>query len=248
MNQPKVTFICCYNNKEQLSRMLHTSIQNLDHSICTINSIFVDTKKESIKSAAAGYNHILTNYSQDLGDILIFAHQDIAFDNNKFLSRIINELSSNPLQILGFAGVTQDIKILSNLKYKKDQTFITRTQITRKEEVISLDECCFALTRELCLKCYFDEKVCFHWHLYAVDLCYTLNIRYGIHSYVLPEIIYHKDDKSTGLFTDKYYFRTMWRLIKKYRKDINYIYTTCFVCNTNPFYALLKILKIYFWK
>ena len=42
MNQPKVTFICCYNNKEQLSRMLHTSIQNLDHSICTINSIFVD--------------------------------------------------------------------------------------------------------------------------------------------------------------------------------------------------------------
>ena len=253
MNKIKLTFICCYNNEEQFSSMLLPSINNLNIPICEIDSIFIDTKNPKykfVKSAASAYNFVLNTYRETLGDILIFVHQDIAFDNSLFLQRIITELSTNPRQILGFAGVIKDVnvKILSNLKYRRTNKFITGYQVENKEKVFSLDECCFALKKEWCLKILFDEIVCFHWHLYAVDLCYALKFNYGINSYVLPEIIYHKEDNSTGLYTDKYYFKSMWNLLKKYKSRTDIIYTTCFVCRTNLIFAFVKIIKTYFYK
>ena len=236
----KVTFICCHNNNEELNSMLLPSFSMLDKS--TYNIILINAFKEGYKSAAEAYNRTIEKRKDEIGDILIFCHQDIAFDNITFLQNIISELTENPNQIIGFAGINTYGTVFSNLQYQENKQFITRNQIKAKEEVASLDECCFATSKTVYQKLKFDENVCNHWHLYAVEFCYNAR-RYGIPSYVIPDIIYHKKNNNGGMYADKHFLKSMWKLIKKYKNDFDYIYAPCYICSTNKFLAAVKIVR-----
>lgn len=74
----------------------------------------------------------MRKHRNELGEILIFLHQDIAFDDNIWLERIVRELADNPNQILGFAGMPKAGRTISNMRYLKTKQLITRTQLKEK--------------------------------------------------------------------------------------------------------------------
>lgn len=236
----KVTFICCYNNAEELNSMLLPSFGKLDKD--TVNYILIDSTLNNYRSAAEAYNKTIEKHKDEIGEILIFLHQDIAFSDSGFLEKIISELTANPNQILGFAGINDFGTVFSNLKYRKDKSFITRNQIKEKTQVCTVDECCFAMTKILYQKLLFDEYVCNHWHLYAVEICYNAK-KNKIPCYVLPDVIYHKEFSGGGLQTDSNFLTSMWRLVIKYGKEFNCIYAPCYICKTNRLQAAAKLFK-----
>lgn len=205
--------------------------------------LWIDNRTGKYVSCAQAYNKELQKHQDILGDILIFLHQDIAFDNDAFLQRITTELVANPNQILGFAGMSSEGKVYSNLKYEKTKQYITKAHLNDKKEVLSLDECCIAMTKELYQKIYFDDIVCSHWHLYAVDFCYTARCKFGVKSYVLPEVIFHKYDGSSGLTTDGYFLFTMWKLARKFHRDVSTIYAPCYITSTRIIPCVIRIMK-----
>jgi hypothetical protein len=235
-----------FNNLAQLDDMLLRSLGRITPPDCVINKLLIDNTQRKYKSCAEAYNQELEQHWSELGSILVFCHQDIAFCNDAFfLARIVLELSSNPNQVLGFAGMPQGGRTVSNLQYLNTKQFITRTQVAEKTEVCSLDECCFAMTRDMYQQIRFDEVVCNHWHLYAADFCYAARRALNAKSYVLPEIIYHKYDGSSGLYVDNDFVRTMWKMTRKYHRDFATIDTSCYVVSTQLFPSLLELSKTY---
>ncbi len=235
-----ITFICVYNNISQLNFLLNRSLSNAGGGY---PKLLINNINHKYSSCAEAYNRELQQHDNDLGDILVFLHQDIAFDNDDWLERIKIELQTNPNQILGFAGMSTRGRTISNLKYYHSKRFITATQLSEKTEVESLDECCFAMSKNLYNKIRFDEKTCGHWHLYAVDFCYEAYRTYRIKSYVLPESIYHKIDGTTGQTTDLHFLYTIWKITRKYHKDFSLIYTPCYIVSTNFMPCVMKIAK-----
>lgn len=249
----RFSFICIFNNYEQLNRMLLPSLAKIaatpiggkDNNNSFFNYLLIDNRNNRYKSAAEAYNSEIKKNIDYIGDVIIFVHQDIAFDNLLFLKSLENKFSKGESGIFGYAGIASDGLVYSNLQYYYTKEYIIPSQAnyTSYKKVISVDECCFALKKELFVKIWFDEKVCFHWHLYAVDLCYQANLLFGVPTYVSPDILYHKERGSGGLTTDVYYFRTLWRISNKYRKDLRRIYSTCCVTKTNHISLLLTITK-----
>lgn len=207
-----------------------------------VKYLLINNTYSTYSSCAKAYNSELQQHNNDLGDILVFSHQDIAFDDSKWLERITIELLDNPNQILGFAGMPKTGRTVSNMRYQKTKDLITKTQLVEKTEVESLDECCFAMTKELYMKVRFDERTCNHWHLYAVDFCYEAKRKLGAKAYVLPEMIYHKCDETSGLHVDFHFLWTMWKITRKYKQDAQ-IVTPCYTISTSPLRALTKIMR-----
>ncbi len=204
----------------------------------------VDNTGHRYSSCAQAFNSELRAHWDELDDILVFLHQDIAFDDDAWMKRIEAELATNPNQVLGLAGTNKANRIFSNLKYRQTGEYHTNAQVTEKTEVESLDECCFAMTRQLYRKISFDEKTCDHWHLYAVDFCYEARRRMGVRSYVLPEPAYHKEKKgSTDLTVDRHFLRALWRMTRKYRHFTPIIYSTCYTIDTHWLRALMSIAR-----
>lgn len=237
-----VSIICVYNNREQLDDMLVKSLININIG-GGVKKLFIDNISNNYPSCANAYNTELRKHRNELGEILIFLHQDIAFDDNIWLERIVRELADNPNQILGFAGMPKAGRTISNMRYLKTKQLITRTQLKEKTEVESLDECCFAMTKKIYNKVRFDEETCSHWHLYAVDFCYEARRKIELKSYVIPELIYHKYDGTSGLSTDLHFLKTLWKITKKYRKNYSFIFTPCYIISTSPVKALAKLTK-----
>lgn len=239
----KISFICCYNNQEELNSLLLDSYDRFCSGL-DCNIFLIDSKAKGYKSAAEAYNkEIESNYDQ-MGDILIFLHQDIAFDNINFVNSIIRELEKEDA-VVGFCGMGEDRKVYSNLKYRVTNQFIVGKQINVAREVESLDECCFATTKSLWNRVRFDENVCFHWHLYATDFCYTAKDSQKARIVLLSDVIYHKEDAGGGLMTDSFYLRTMWRLMRKNRTRRDMILTPCYIVSTDVVKGGLKLLRTF---
>lgn len=238
-----ITIICCYNDPIQLQEMLIASL-NLQSVSC--NRIFIDTQKYGFKSAAQAFNAVLSTpdkYDVMLTEQLLFAHQDIYFKDPDVLTRIEALLTESPKDIFGFAGMTKQRKVPSNLKYKSTDSFITKTQLVNITEVESVDECCFSVNRTVWRQLHFDEVVCNHWHLYAVELCYNARLKLASKIYVLPFEVYHKFDLSEGLYTDNKFISSYWKLLKKYRRHFDTIYAPCYILTTFLPYAALRLTR-----
>lgn len=212
---------------------------NTDFKIITL---YIDNFAHKYKSAAEAYNRTITEHWEQLGEIVLFAHQDIAFDEDLFMKRIVEMMKENDNRIIGVAGMNPSGSTISNLRYRNDGAYITRQRVNNPTRVASLDECLFAVSKKLLSKLKFDEINCFHWHLYAVDMCYEAVRSFGTEIIVIPESIYHKEDDH-GLTTDKYFLRTMWKLTRKYRNDFSTIDTPCYHVSTSTLPALMKLSK-----
>ena len=239
-----VTIICCYNNEEILQTML---IASLKRQKAEYKFIPIDSRKYKFSSAATAYNSILQNPKKynydDISSCLLFVHQDVFFQDIDFLTKIELELAQTPNDIIGLAGIISSGKVLSNLKYLNSQQYITLNQISNKTEVESVDECCFAMSKELWERLHFDSKACYHWHLYAVDICYNAKRNFGSKCVVIPNEAFHKKNSDNGLETDNHFLNTMWKLVCKYNKDYDNIYAPCYIVSTSKYKALFKLLR-----
>ena len=239
----KYSFICCWNDPKQLQELLldsYTKVYGQGEEKPML--LLIDNSARKYKSAAEAFNSEYEAHKQELDDILIFLHQDIAFDNSSFFDRIAQELLNDQQQIIGAAGINKNGSVFSNLKYKDNEKYIVKQQINAKQSVESIDECCFAMHKELFERVRFDASTCNHWHLYGVDFCYSAK-KYGIPSYVIPEPLYHKHNDTGGLITDKHFLRTMWNLVRKHSKQHNRIYAPCYIIGTRIDKAIAKLAK-----
>lgn len=241
-----ITIVCCYNDKEMLYSML---LQSLQKQLGVFNIIEINAYNFNFKSAANAYNEVLKcpkKYGFDeISEYLLFVHQDIYLEDCEFLLKIEKKLKSLPQSILGLAGITKEGKVYSNLKYRNTNQFITNRQLSDQLEVESVDECCFALSKQLWENVRFDETVCYHWHLYAVEFCYNAKKLFGSKSYILPYSCFHKYSSDNGLETDSYFLNTMWKLIKKHKNHFNKIFAPCYIVSTNYYNAIYKLLRTY---
>lgn len=245
------SFICCYNNKIQLESMLIPSLKIINSidigngSKSQYTHLLIDTNKKGYKSAAQAFNRELAAHYNQLGDILVFCHQDIAFFNQDLWIRAEKEFRKDMNQLLGIAGMPKTGHAVTNSKLLDNDRYLTSVQTKEKKEVESLDECCFMIPKSIYKKLKFDEKICHHWHLYAVDYCYAARIQYGTRSYVLPESIYHKKNAEGSLTTDNHFLKSMWKMTRKYSNCVNRIYAPCYIIPTNIIESILKLSRTF---
>lgn len=208
------------------------------------NLLLINNSEGLYSSAAKAFNKEISDHIEALGEVLVFLHQDIAFDDTSFFNRLEKEFSVNHNLIIGAAGTKEACAVYSNLKYRKSKSFITRHQISTSEmmEVCCVDECCYAIWKDLFLKVRFDETTCNHWHLYGSDLCYSAKRLYNTRVAVIPEIIYHKDSEG-GLGVDIHFLNSMWKMVRKYHNDYPILYTTCYTVSTNYLLAFFRLLR-----
>ena len=240
-----LTIICCYNNVEMLQEFV---VNSLNKQTVSCNMVFIDTLSYNVNSAAHAYNDVLDNpskYGVELTDYLLFTHQDIYFKDKEFLSKIEKLQIENPNAIYGVAGRSIHNKCVSNLQYMDDDSYITGTQCSNITLVESLDECCFAMTKELWSKVRFDEYVCNHWHLYAADFCYNARINQASDVFVVPYVIYHKNNSEIGMIIDKYFVVSLSRMIAKYKYTYKCIKTTCCTVKTEWLSSRIDMIRMY---
>lgn len=243
----KVTYICLFNNLYQLNSLLLPSMEILREHNLPFNLILVDSKREGYKSAAQAYNKTINKLFVELSEIVCFLHQDIRFDSPDFHKRLIDEFQVNSRQILGVAGIRRNERTRSNLRYWNNKDYITSTHIEEKSllEVESLDECCFATTKEVLYKCQFDENCCNNWHLYAVDFCYAARFYHDVHSFVVGETVYHKFNEVGGLEIDFNYLRSLRLLLHKYASFTKWITTPCYFDIRTGYCGYPRLFKTY---
>lgn len=234
-----VTVVCCYNNEECLKKML---LPSLNRQKQEVQRILIDNNQKKYVSAAMAYNKEVIKAE---GDIIIFCHQDIAFDDENFIDDIEKVFQKTPNIILGMAGIKKDGFVYSQLKYYKTKEYITQKRLSDKlEEVESIDECFFAIKREHLMKLMFDEVVCDNWHLYAVEFCYRAkHADLKLKSMVTSIQAYHKMEPGTGLEVDEKFIKTMKKVCKKYADLEEEIYAPCYITATRFPKKQFKLLK-----
>lgn len=212
-----LSIICCSNKLDLAQSMLEASLKTQTEPY---EFILIDNSSNHYHSAAHALN---TGALQANGDILVFVHQDVSFDDPSFLRNIRQSFETLPNgSLVGLAGVKDSSGVYTNILQGPNRQPAGDHPIKAIQQVQTLDEVLIAVERSTFLKQLFDEKTCDDWHLYGVDLCLSAQAN-GSSAYVLPLDLYHL---SSGKISWGY-ARTLFKVIRKHRHSFPYIYTTC---------------------
>jgi GT2 family glycosyltransferase len=221
-----ISIVCIYNNKKILADFLQKSLnaQTVKHELITL-----ENTTSAFRSAAQALNYGALRVESD-STYIMFAHQDIDFCSPAFLEE--TEKMLDAIQDLGIAGVaginSESKKVVSNILHgvppveagQKIETFTS---------VMTVDECCAIVPRQIFKKYQFDEAVCDGWHLYTVEYCLRMKEK-GFGVYVLPSALYHA---SRGDQMDvPAYFKTLKKVLHRHARSYKKIHTTCGRWNT----------------
>lgn len=143
-----ISVICVWNNETQYQRLLIDSLQKQN---CDYEMISIDNRNQSFSSCAAALNW---GAAHSQGDVLVFVHQDIAFETPSSLKNFGFFIANHPDMIIGAYGAK-----------KKGNSYEAPYACE------TVDECCFGMTRECFNRLRFNEEICDGWHLYAVEMC-----------------------------------------------------------------------------
>lgn len=204
-----MSIICVYNKREILEKYLLKSLEEQD---ADYELILVDNRNNEFDNAASALNY---GSKQANGDYLVFAHQDINFNNKEWIKdteNIINKLP-NP-GIIGVAGKTHDSLVRSNIKQGIKPVDVSSYKLDKPEKASTLDECLLIIPKNIFKKYNFNEKRCPDWHLYGVDYVYNIKEK-GYEAYLIPSMLEHR---SKGASMSESYYETLPNLQKKYMK------------------------------
>jgi len=233
-----ISIICVYNDEQALQNWLLKSLQNqtVDYEL-----IKVDNTKGQFKSAAQALNHA---GKQAKGKYIMFVHQDIDLQSNSWLEdteKILDSISN--LGIAGVVGSTEEgdsvkERMVNIIRHGDNQRLIGNP-IRSPERVQTLDELLLIIPKDVFERYQFDEKTCDDWHLYGVDYCLAI-AAFGFGVYVIPKFIQHMSDGASikkPLYSlsvifnlgpmVKPYYRTLDKVLKKYKDKYKWIFTTC---------------------
>lgn len=220
-----ISIICVFNDKNILEENLINSLeyQNEEYEL-----ILLDNRTNKFSSAAEALNF---GANQAKGDLFIFSHQDIKFykNNLKDIKRYCEGLKN--LGIAGVQGVSEENngRPISNIYSGIPPEKAFDMEFNEIKYTQTLDELLLIIPKEVFDKYQFDNKTCNHWHLYGADYC--LNIKnHGFDVVILPITLYHR---SKGESMSLEYFKTLKKLLKKYKNIYPRVYTTCLLSH-NP--------------
>ncbi len=231
--------ICVCNNKESLKNYL---LKGLKCQQTLYELIILDNNNDRFKSAAEALNY---GGKKAKGKYLMFVHQDYDLESDKWLvdsEEIINKLEN--VGVVGVAG-KYDRNMISNITTGIPPVMAGPIQIEEPEKVQTLDECLFIIPKKIFEEIHFDEVVCDNWHLYATDYCLTAK-KSGYNVYVIPLGGYHASPGYS--FSPHAYYSTLKKLIKKYKGDYKWIYTSTGSWSTvYPLFLQITYQKLYYW-
>lgn len=231
----KISIISVYNNKNVLEKCLLESLkkQNENYEL-----ILVDNRSGKFKSAADALNW---GGNKSTGDLLIFVHQDVHFYEDNLTDIIKYCENSNNLGIAGVAGMDPLTGVMkSNGTHYIPPQDMSKNHIEHVENAQTLDEVLLIIPRNIFKNYKFDSEVCHDWHLYGVDYCLNL-LKNNYNVLVLPIELYHE---SNGGSMSPEYYKTLKKILKKYKQDFTYIHTSC-AGTFNP-NKLIKVNILYY--
>lgn len=209
--------ICVYNKYDKLNQYLLQSIE-LQNVNC--ERVFIDNTKNRFSSAASALNY---GASKAKSKYLLFAHQDIVFNDQKQLLRIYRSLEENPSFVIGSAGVRIGEKgIFSTMIDGSEKTPAGSHTITSLTTCDVLDECLMACRKDVYEKIRFDPITCDYWDLYVVDFCLAAKCK-GYSVGVVPLNVWHVSPGSPK----KEFYQCVSKLLKKYRGKYPRLQTCC---------------------
>jgi len=233
----KVSVICCFNNRELL-KDLKNSLN--DYHEYNIEWVVIDNLNNAFSSAASALNY---GFRKSEGEVLVFLHQDIIFDNPESMTTIINSaLAGN---VVGVAGSLKNSGLLISSIYdgpNRERKFNSIT-IGETKEVQTCDECLIAMTRDVYQRIGgFDEQIFDGWDFYAVDLSLQAKTL-GIKTVIVFTELWHRSQGKKN--SDWYKYEEELR--RKYRKEYYKINYPCGECYTNELvndtYVIYKPVK-----
>jgi hypothetical protein len=232
-----ISIICIYSDKTIVDKYLSASLVKQD---AKYQLVLVDNTEGKFKSAAAAFNYGAAGAA---GKYIMFVHQDVDFCSGSWLSDAEKTLDSiGTLGVAGVAGMSETGRSLQDrgrniiFNHEDHSPWKFGHPIDKPERVQTLDGCVLIVPSAVFDSLKFDEVVCDNWHLYDVDYCLACK-KLGYDVYVLPMSIYHRSAGpwhnrgrmkivfSLGALPQSYY-RTLTKLIKKYRLDYRNIYTS----------------------
>lgn len=228
----KVSVIICYTN-EKLVLELEEYIKS--QTIAKdIEVISIDNRNNKFSSAAKALN-----YGADIatGEVLVFMHQDVLLEDVKSVEYIYDYLTGcNKLTLIGIAGVVKNPReVCSAITETRERIVRHANVITKPTKVETLDECLLAITSKDFTDNRFDEITCDNWHLYGVDLSLSIGLKGG-DIVCLPIKAVHL---SMGNI-NKSYYKSLKKVIKKYKKQVPCIYATCGTFKTKSWTPIYK--------
>ncbi len=231
-----ISIICVYNNKEVLDKYLLESLktQNEEYEL-----VLIDNRNNKFSSAASALNY---GGKKAKGELLFFVHQDVEFYENNLKDIKYYFKKCENLGIAGVQGVSEENngRIITNIVSGIPKTKVTDYNIKYITETQTLDELLLIIPNKVFNKYHFDEETCYDWHLYGADYC--LNIKQKGFSVVLfPITLYHV---SKGGSMSLEYFKTLQKVLDKYKYDYDRIYTNCLLSHDPN--NQLKLNLIYF--
>lgn len=231
------TVVCVYSDNKTLDDYLRKSLVGQD---AKYQLVLVDNTKGRFKSAAAAYNYGAVRASSKY---IMFVHQDVDFCSMSWLADAEKMLDSiGTFGVAGVAGMSETGRSLQDrgrniiFNHEDHSPWKFGHAIDKPQQVQTLDGCVLIVPSSVFDSLKFDEIVCDDWHLYDVDYCLACK-KLGYDVYVLPMSIYHRSagpwhnrGKMNILFSlgalPQSYYRTLSKLINKYRLDYRNIYTS----------------------
>lgn len=214
----KISIVICYTKQDVLNECINSiKTQTLEKDI---ELILIDNTNNAYSSAASALNY---GAKQATGELLLFAHQDIIFENESDLAQIVEFFSKHTeLCLVGVAGINNKKQVCSNITETTEHIIRYPVVIDKPTEVETVDECFLAIRKVYFDSILFDEVACANWHFYGVDLSLQVRQRGG-KVFCVPIPICHlsKGTLSSG------FFKSLKMLGKKYRNDIKEINSTC---------------------
>lgn len=232
-----VSVVVVYTNPTKLEEAKkYLESQSIFHSA---EMIFLDNRENRFSSAAKALNY---GASISKGEVIVFMHQDVYLWDSALLSKYYDFLKEKPNAILGVAGVAKkDHIVYYDFCETKEKLYRGRSSNGEIMQAITLDECLFAMRKSLWDKLKFDEQTCDNWHFYGADICYN-NLLNGGENIILSTDMCHE---STGDAYNKYFRNSLKAMIKKYKKRLDRIETTCvnIKCSMPMFYIYALVSK-----
>ena len=232
--EKRATLVCCYNNLA-LFLNLEKSInkQNEDVDVVAINNC-----EHKYKSISEAYNSVINSVSTKY---VVFLHQDILLTDQYIIKQFVDDCEKiGTYDILGVAGKIRGCPYgLGNIRTGYEMKRAVRGEINGMHECDTVDECFFGGWTECFQKYAFSEKVCYGWHLYAVDRCLAALTR-GNKVYLSDSNLVHL----SGGKTDHAYNIMLYKLCKQYCKSIDEVATTCETMPTRPIAREIKFVKL----
>ena len=209
-----ISVVCVYNSEKTLENVLLSGLK--DQSV-EFELITLDNRNHRFKSAAEALNY---GGNQAKGDFIMFAHQDMFFEDKTWLEDAEKVLKDIP--DLGVAGVAGASEVGSSWVDRcrhsitvMDENWVIPS-VKEIAEVQTLDECVLIVSRQLFSELKFDDNVFDGWDCYGPDYCLAAK-SLGKKSYVIPGNSNHcclRQNSRPWEF--KNLFKYQKRLYKKY--------------------------------